>query len=59
MPKSRPKPPDPTSQDVAFYLSDMCRQYAAMARGAGLREVERELMRAHDLCEQVLERRAS
>ncbi len=39
-----------TQREVAFYLSDLTAQLAAMARGAGLDEVAQTLTRAHEQC---------
>jgi len=46
---------EPTRREAANYLRDMSAQLAALALGAGLREVAHALAQARDLCDAALE----
>lgn len=47
--------PDPNRKEVAHYLSDVAAQLAAMAQGAGLKDVAASLSEARDRCEAAIE----
>jgi glutamate synthase domain-containing protein 2 len=47
----------PRPREVADYLRDMAAQLAALALGAGLKEVAHALARARDLCDAALDER--